>query len=249
MERLYRTEALVLRHRPLGEADRLVTLLTWERGKLCAVARGARKTKSKLAAGVDFFTHGYFILYRGKTFPTITGQEVKERFLHFRQDPDLYPYGLYLAELADLLLEEEQPAPECCRLLAAAWRLLGEGVDRALLSRAFELKLMSAIGYRPHLEGCLSCGDPEATLFSPRQGGLLCPSCSGGEGMGLEKGTLSLARHLLNTPLEQIKAVRSTRLQKAELDQAFTAFLSCQLDINRLKSRPILKFMEEKREG
>ena len=118
-----------------------------------------------------------------------------------------------------------------------------------MLSRAFELKLMSAIGYRPHLEGCLSCGDPEATPLLSPPGRSPMPLLLRRRRDGAGEGDLVPGPPPAEHPLEQIKAVRSTRLQKAELDQAFTAFLSCQLDINRLKSRPILKFMEEKREG
>jgi len=66
-ERSYKTDALVLYSRNLGEADRLITLLAWERGKITAVARGARKVKSKLAAGVDLFTYGQYQFHRGRT--------------------------------------------------------------------------------------------------------------------------------------------------------------------------------------
>ncbi|HSW36122.1 MAG TPA: DNA repair protein RecO, partial [Candidatus Limnocylindrales bacterium] len=129
-QRMFKADGLVLRTRTLGEADRLITVLTWEEGKFEAVARGARKIRSKLAAGVDLFTYGCFTFHRGRTWPIITGQDTKQQFHFFREDPDLYPYGLYLAELTDRLVNGEEPCPDICHLLLDGWRLLGENTDR-----------------------------------------------------------------------------------------------------------------------
>ena len=84
MSRYIKSRALVLKNRPLGESDRLITLLSWDFGKFTAVAKGARKIKSKLAAGVDLFTYGIYQFYRGKGLAIVTGVDVKERFLYLR---------------------------------------------------------------------------------------------------------------------------------------------------------------------
>lgn len=223
-----------MRSRPFGEADRLITLLTWERGKISAVARGARKVKSKLAAGVDLFTYGEYTLYRGRNLDTITGQSVKEYFPRFRASTQLYPYALHLAELADRLISGEEPCRESCQLLLAGWRLLAEGVDPELLCRAYELKLLALGGYRPGLDGCVACGSPEAGYFNAGHGGLLCGSCGGG--IRLNAGTVALAGRLLATPLEKVKLIRYWPAQLMELAQITSAFLRYHLDIEELNA-------------
>ncbi len=239
-ERIYKAEGLVLRSRVLGEADRLVTILTLEKGKFAAVARGARKIKSRLAAGVDLFTHGRFAFYRGKTWPTITGQDVIERFDWFREDPALYPYGVYMSEMIDRLVSGEEACPEIFSLLLEGWRLLGEKVDRNLLCRAFELKLAAAAGYRPNLQSCSSCGASQTAVFSPRQGSLLCESCREIDTIRLESGSIALARHLISAPLNQLKIIRSTNRQREDLARLTASFYACHIDLGDIKSRRLL---------
>lgn len=245
-ERSYKTDALVLYSRTLGEADRLITLLAWERGKIAAVARGARKVKSRLAAGVDLFTYGHYQLHRGRSLDLITGQEVKEHFTTFRENAALYPYGLFLSEITDRLIRSEEPCPEPCALLLEGWRLLCDEAlpDRMLLCRAFELKMMDLAGFCPYLQGCLLCGTPEAFYFSPRQGGLLCCECAGGDAVKLSAGTVALARRLLEAPLDQVKLLRGFDLQRRELAESAAAFRRYHLDIGELRSLQLIRAMK-----
>ncbi len=238
--RNFKAIGLVLRSRILGESDRLITVLTPDRGKFEAVARGARKTKSKLAAGVDLFTHGSFDFYSGKTWPVLTGQDVIEHFSCFREDYTCYPYGLYLAELVDRLVSGEESNPEIFNLLLDGWKLLGENLDRALLCRAFELKLAHAAGYSPHLDACTGCGMTGNGAFSPRQGGLVCSECRGIDLIRLDPGTLALAKHLLQMPLASSRKVRSTNAQKDQLRRVNTAFLAYHPELGDIKTRKLL---------
>ncbi len=239
-KRIYKAEGLILRTRALGEADRLVTLLTWEEGKFEAVARGARKIKSKLAAGVDLFTYGRYTFHRGRTWPIITGQDSLERFIWFREDPDLYPYGLYMAELADRLITGQERCVDVCQLLLEGWRLLGQGGDRFLLCRAFELKLACYTGYSPYLDSCINCASDNAQAFSPREGGLLCQSCQAADVIKLDAGTIALARRLIEAPLAQARMIRPSARQKEELARLNNAFLAYHLDLGELKSKRLL---------
>ncbi|NLY39291.1 MAG: DNA repair protein RecO [Firmicutes bacterium] len=234
-DRTFKTDALVLLSRPLGEADRLITLLTWERGKISAVARGARKTKSKLAAGVDLFTYGQYILYQGRGLATITGQQVKEHFQYFRGDVALYPFGLYLAELTGKAISGEEPCRPVCHLLLEGWRLLGEDLDRELLCRAFELKLADLLGYRPNLNGCFLCGSPETAWFNQAHGSLTCKQCGGG-GVRVAPDTVALAVRLLEAPLRQVRLLRALSRQKEELAGLTGSFLKYHLEIDSLRS-------------
>jgi DNA repair protein RecO (recombination protein O) len=239
-ERAFKATGLVLRTRNLGEADRLVTILTFEEGKLEAVARGARKIKSKLAAGIDLFTFGNYNFHQGRTWPIITGQDPIERFNRFREDPDLYSYGLYLNELTDRLVSGSEKCREISNLLLEGWRCLEQGVDCALLARAYELKLANAAGYNPHLHCCTSCGSTGPSSFSPRQGGLLCSSCSSADVINITPGTLALARRMIETPMEKISLLRPSALQKKELATINAAFYAHHLDLSDIKSRKML---------
>ena len=239
-QRIFKAEGLILRTRPLGEADRLVTILTREEGKFEGVARGARRTKSRLAAGVDLFSHGRFTFHRGKTWPIITGQDPIERFSWFRDDPDLYPYGIYMAELVDKLVSEQEPGFDIFQLLLESWWLLGQSSNLFLLCRAFELKLAHLLGYSPHFHCCTCCGSDQTAVFSPRQGGLLCTSCQGADVIKIEPGTVAIARRLIEAPLKQAGQLRPTESQKKGLASVTAAFLSYHLDLGEIKSRRLL---------
>ncbi len=245
MSRYIKSEALVLKSRPLGEADRLITFLSWDLGKIAAVAKGARKIKSKLASGVDLFTHGNYQLYRGRGLAIVTGAEAKERFTFFRQDPDLYFQGLYFIELTDRLIPEGGLCPEVCNLLVEVWRLLPETDNRPLLIRAFELKLLAAAGYSPFLEGCLQCGASGATMFVVSRGGLICKECAGRQGfsgaISLQPGTVALAGTLLKIELKQLRVIRSGPRQEQELARVTEAFLQYHLQIGPLNSLDYVK--------
>lgn len=238
--RIFKAQGLVLRVRVLGEADRLVTLLTVERGKFEAVARGARKIKSKLAAGVDLFNRGAYTFHRGRTWPLITGQETLERFNSFREDPGLYPYGLYLSELTDRLVAGEQACADLYMLLLEGWRALDSKKDRFLTCRAFELKLAFYSGSGPCLDCCAHCGSKQAFYFSPAEGGALCPECRAPGVFPVEKGTLALARRLVETPLAGVNTLRPSEKQKKELALLTRLFIEYQFDLGDIKSRKLL---------
>ncbi len=239
-ERIFKAQGLVLRTRVLGEADRLVTLLTREEGKFEAVARGARKTKSRLAAGVDLFACGSFTFHRGKTWPVITGIAPLANFFWFRDDPDRYSCGIYIAELTDRLLSGKEMCEDIFDLVFESWRLYGEKIDLALLCRAFELKLARAAGYCPHLQSCVLCGSARTAFFNPRQGGLICTSCRSAGTINLEPGSIPLMKRLINAPLSGIKMIRVTPRQKKDLAAVTASFFAYQLDLGDIKSRRML---------
>ncbi len=240
-QRMFRADGLVLRTRPLGEADRLVTLLTREEGKFEAVAKGARKMKSKLAAGVDIFSYGHYTFHRGKTWPVITSQDSIEQFTWFRDNPALYPYGIYMGELVDRLVSGEEPCSNTFNLLLEGWKLLGSGVDSYILCRSFELKLAHLAGYSPHFHSCSACGSLEASKFSPRQGGMLCNICSRADVIAIDKGIIAIVERLISAPLSQAHLVRLSVEQKKTLSRVTSAFLTYHLDLGDIKSRSLLK--------
>ncbi len=234
-----KTDTLVLSTRHLGEADRLVTLLTWEKGKISAVAKGARKTRSKLASGVDLFVYSYMSLYRGRSLYTVTQVEIKERFQNLHTEPLLYSYASYLAELMERFMEEDEENRDMCNLLLSGWRSLNRGADVQLLARSFELKLMLLGGYAPRLKECVACQKPGAAgSFSIKMGGALCDKCSSKDGRTLVvlPGTLSLAAHLMSSPFRELDRVKASPRQREELKRITLSFLGYYLELDRCRS-------------
>lgn len=236
--RLFKTEAAVLRTRELGEADRLVTLLSRERGKINAVAKGARKIKSKLAAGVDLFIYGNYMLYQGKTLATVTQQEIVETFTHLKEDPAAYAYAFYFSELVDRVLIEEAKSRGVLRLLTDAWRVLKGERDFFLLARAFEIKLLSAVGYHPYFTECIGCNSKERGYFSPKLGGLVCSNCmkEDRQARSFSEGTEELANYFMGHSLEEMGVVRGSPSQKHELYGFTMGMIGHYLELGECKS-------------
>lgn len=244
--KLLKTRALVLRSRPLGERDRLLNLLTREQGKLSAVAPGARKVKSRLAAGVDYFTCGNFLLYRGRSLYTVNQLEVEMNFDRIRGDVRAYACGMYFCELVAKLVEEGQPVPSIFDLLLECLFCLNrKDADGEILARFFELKLLSLLGYRPHLTGCLKCGDKQGPFFwNNEEGAIFCKRCCSrtGEVFAFARGTLALAIFLLEASPARIGNIRAGIEQKKELQHFTGQFIQYWTTAGFLRG---LSFLEE----
>jgi len=184
----YKAEGIVLRARDFGEADRVVTILDRDQGKLEAVAKGARRAQSRLRGPCQPFTRGSFLLWHGRTLDGISQAETLEPFTVLREDLVRLTAASYMAELTDDLVRERDPAPEIHDLLLESFRWLEAGPatpgEVSLILRAFEVRLLVFGGFAPVLEACAVCGRPVedwggATLvaFSPAAGGVLCPAC------------------------------------------------------------------------
>lgn len=183
-ERVYRTEAVVLRRVDLGEADRILTLYTPQYGKLRAVAKGVRRPVSKLGGHLELFTRARVMLARGRNLDVLTAAETSDPFRGLRDEgPEaLERIGVayYLAELLDRFTEEGIENRAIWDLLVGALRDLSDGLPPELVARGYELHLLILSGYRPELERCISCDQPlrpETNAYSFELGGVLCPDC------------------------------------------------------------------------
>ncbi|MFN2608591.1 MAG: DNA repair protein RecO [Acidimicrobiales bacterium] len=176
---LYRDEGVVLRTIRLGEADRIVTLLTRGRGKVRAVAKGVRKTKSRFGARLEPLGHVSLLLYEGRELDVVTQAETVESFRTVREDLDRLAKAHALLEAADQVAQERQANARLFTMLLGALRTLA-AADSALLVPAFLLKVLAGEGASPMLDGCAGCGAPVAgsAAFDLGQGGLLCGDCA-----------------------------------------------------------------------
>lgn len=181
----YRVEAFVLRMRPLGEADRILTLFSRERGKITAVAKGARKTKSKFGARLDFFSRSDLALHAGKSLDVITHAAAKpavwDRLVH----PEAYALASYVAEVVDGLCEPDLAVPDLFDVLCELERALRADRPAAALVPAVDMRMLAALGFAPELDACARCGAQLGrrplvggrARLQPQAGGLVCRAC------------------------------------------------------------------------
>ncbi|MEZ5282499.1 MAG: DNA repair protein RecO [Acidimicrobiales bacterium] len=160
---LYRDRGIVLRTYKLGEADRIVSIITEERGKIRAVAKGVRKTKSRFGGRLEPTGNLALQMYEGRDLDIVTQAESVEAYRNIREDLDRLSKAIVLLEAVDHLSHERSPAPHLYRMLAGALRTLDDR-DSPLLVPAFLLKLLAAEGMGPALDQCVVGGAADADL-------------------------------------------------------------------------------------
>lgn len=175
---------IVLRSHKLGEADKIMRILTREHGKRSAVAKGVRRTTSRFGARLEPLTCARLFLHRGRNMDTIKQVEIFTSFQEVRADLELFAGGSAMAELIDNITEEHQPHPELFDLLLKGLELLGEYPARAAFTRAlFEFKVMANSGFELMVTRCACCGGELGSgdiFFSLHLGGNVCESCRQG---------------------------------------------------------------------
>ena len=205
----WKAEAIILRSIRYGEADRVLHLFTLERGRVGAIAKGARKTKSRFGARLEPFSHVELLLHEGRgELHTVTGADLVRSHDASRTDAYRMAAGhIGLEAMLRLFLEGDENA-RAFHALARFLDLLDE-VDPSLpaqpaldpLVLSFQLKLLWVSGYLPHLAGCASCGEEAALVgFSAQAGGGVCAACEAGSLPVSAEGFTGI-RGLLERPL------------------------------------------------
>ena len=207
--RTYKTEAVVLRSFRFAEADRVLHLYTLDRGRVGAVAKGVRRTKSRFGGRLEPLSHVDLLLHQGQgELHTVTGVDLLHSHRAAREDPYRLGIGLIGAEAMLRLFPEQEANARAFRALTRFLELVDEAEprDRARpaldpLALSFQLKLLWLSGYLPHMTSCAECG-AEGPLdgYSPKAGGALCSSCSNGA-LALSQRGIEGIDALLRLPL------------------------------------------------
>jgi DNA repair protein RecO (recombination protein O) len=228
----YKTEAIVLRSMRFSEADRILHLYTAQRGRLGAIAKGIRKTKSRFGARLEPLSHVELMLHEGSgELQTITGVELLRSHHATREDGYRLNVGLIGAEAMLRLFGEPEANERAFGALARFLDLLDEtpraesrpAVDPLVLS--FQLKLLWLAGYLPHLTSCVECGSNAALVgFSARAGGAVCADHAR-EALRLSAEGLAATEGLLSTPLaDAVGAPLSDRARRDALAVITTSY-------------------------
>jgi DNA repair protein RecO (recombination protein O) len=245
--RLYKTEAIVLRSMDLGEADRVLTVLTPRLGKLKVVAKGIRRPRSRLGGGLEPFSDVQLVLAIGRTFDVVTQIAIEDPHLGLRDDLQATAEAWYLVELADRFCEGNADSHGPFVLLAqglAALDAPAGAIAREAVARWFELHLLDAMGFRPELSRCIECGaeiEPMGNAFSPVAGGVLGPECAHAAlgAVRISPAALKVLRHLQRSELTEMLRLSIPRATHREVERLLHETVSAILE-RELRTRDFL---------
>jgi DNA repair protein RecO (recombination protein O) len=233
---LYRDEAIVLRTHKLGEADRIITLLTRQHGRVRAVAKGVRRTTSKFGSRLEPFTHVDLQLAVGRNLDTITQAETHGSYAApLGADYERYTAGTAMLETAErLVVEEREPAVQQFLLLLGALKAMASGERSAgHVLDSYLLRSLAVAGYAPACVDCAHCGRAPGETghhrwFNPAMGGVLCSTCRIPGSASPAPETLALLGGLLAGDWPVIEAAEPRHLREAS--GLVAAFVQWQLE-------------------
>ncbi|MGH9040412.1 MAG: DNA repair protein RecO [Acidimicrobiia bacterium] len=207
MPGLYRERGVVLRTIKLGEADRIVTFLTEGRGKVRAVAKGIRRSKSRFGARLEPTSHVALQLYEGRNLDVVTQVETIASHRSLREGYEVFTQAVAMLEATDAVVQERQANIPLYRMLVAALGTLTEAPVPGV-TVGFFWKLLSLEGFHPVLEACARCDEPVAgaAMFDLNEGGVLCPACAGPGAPRVSPGTLAVVGRILGGGLRGVLA-------------------------------------------
>ena len=232
----YQAAAIVLRRLDYGDADRILTLLTREYGKLAAIAKGARRSKARNGSSLDLFGRSRMMLAKGRNLDVVAQVERRGDVRHIAGDLRRTAYACLVSEIADKVLEDRHPVDDVFELVAGTLDRLND-VNR---SAWFVMRMLDLLGYQPQLFDCAGCSQPlpEADAwFSPLLGGVLCSRCGAHDQAGspVSVTSLKVLRVMASDQSELFDRLRLPAPVLEQVEQALQAQLEYHLD-RRLKS-------------
>ncbi len=242
-----KTETIIISSMNLGEADKLVSFFSLDRGMLKGVAKNARKSFKRFGAGLESFTYCRLHLFEREhqELIRIESADIIEQHSSIGADLSRSAAGAVMLEMVREMSPLGERNASAFLLLSHTLDLLNDGADPFFLLRIFEIKFLSLLGYQPKLDHCLSCGaQPKGDMiFEAMKGGILCSDCvvsSGDQQVRLTPGSVGFYYHALRMDMDKVCRLKPSPVMMQELDNAFSAHL---LNImgKRLKSIEFLR--------
>lgn len=248
--RSYRAQAIVLGHIEYGEADRILRLFTYEKGKITAIVKGVRKIRSRKAGHLEPFTHVNLFLAKGREMDIITQAETVEGFLGLRDDLQRVALANYIVEVLDRFTYEEGPNVGIFRLLASTLSRLESQQNLETVVHYYEVRLLELLGYRPELFRCVDCGKQvvaEDQYFSPLVGGVVCPKCGyvRSEAWPVTMDVLRYFRHLQRSSWEKVESLTIPKKIEPALEELIQRYLTYILE-RQLNTPNFIKEIQSK---
>jgi DNA repair protein RecO (recombination protein O) len=243
---LYKTKAIVLRSTPYAEADRIVSLYTFEFGKIRGIAKGAKRSQKRFGNALEIgsYVSVYFFEKETSELVRLGNCDLIRPFAGLRDDIKKLAWASYLIELINEMTGERIQNKALFRLLLFSLNLIDRGALKEEILRVFEIRLFSLLGYQPQFDACRRCRKglaEEKAHFSAREGGVVCSACSAGlPGLiPISLGKIKTLRLSQTLPLEKVGRISFSPQSLRESEIALSSFLSQHLGKD-LKSKKFL---------
>ena len=250
-DRLYRTEAIILKRNNFGEADRLLTLYTPYRGKYCVIAKGVRKPTSRKAGHLEILSHSKLLLARGRSLDIVTQAETISAFPNLRADLTKTSRAYYVVELIDRFTVEGIENYPLFELLLQVLAWFNAESNIEVITRFYELRLLGLVGYQPQLFHCVRCDEtirPGDNQFSISEGGVVCPRCRDRfpeiTALPISVNALKVLRYLQLHTLEESYSLPLSPGIHRELERLMLKYITYHLERN-LKSVEFIRLLRQ----
>ncbi len=235
---------IVLTAMPIGEYDKRLVILTKERGKITAFAKGARKPSSAFLACSQPFSFGDFTLYEGRTSYNVMSVEVLNYFGELRSDMEACYYGMYFLEFSDYFTRENEDSTRVLKLLYQSLRALTKGaITKKLIRRIFELRMLELNGWAPQVFECVKCNSETGLdYFQTEAGGIVCSTCRKqmNRVIPISGGTIYTLQYILTSSIEKLYTFTITNEIMNELDKCIEDYRKAYID-KKMKSLDLLE--------
>jgi len=230
-----KTKGVILKGVNAGEADKIVTVLTKNHGKITVYAKSSRRPRSKLIAGTQLFCYSDMVLFKGKDMYSINSCDVIEPFYTIRNDVVKLTYAAHMSDILIDTIQEEQPSGKALQLfLNSLYMLANTEKSPALISHIFELRLLKILGYAPRVSSCVHCGSEDISNmeFDFMQCGLVCSDCARkGEGsLYIRPGTVRTLQHILYSNINDLFKFDVSEEVIHDLDRILRIYLRDRLE-------------------
>lgn len=247
---LFKTEGIVLKSTEYEEADKIVTIYTKDYGKITAIAKGVRKTKSKFGSSLEILTHSIFLFYKGRNIDIVSQTEIIESFFSTSKEVIKFAFAANCVEIVNKLTEEREINIGLFNLLKEILHYLRDSKDPKLLTLSFKWQTMSILGYKPSLNHCCRCNkgvDNQKGMyfFNIKEGGLVCNNCLIKNKEGCVKVSIyfnKLVRKILITPLSTISNTTIPDDRIEELEKITDSYIAYHSE-KSFKTDRFLKFL------
>lgn len=250
MNRLFQTEGIVIRNIKLNEADKIVIIFSRNYGKIRAIAKGIRKTRSQFGSSLENLTRVKLLVYKGKNLYTISQTEIVKSFFLNSKDLNRYALAIQCAEIIDRITEEEDPNEQIYNIFTDMLEFLNDEKNITLLTEAFKWKLTNILGFQPELKKCINCNqsvkNSDYHTFDIKKGGIVCNACCGSKNcyqIKISNYCLKLLKRIIVADLAMIHNKKVIECELCQLSKITEKYMSYYFDINN-KSQEFVNKLE-----